>query len=37
MREKGLLQFLAPGEKKTFRVRLTMLENEAQFESLKQK
>ena len=37
MREKGLLQFLAPGEKKTYGVRLTMLENETQFEALKQK
>ena len=37
MREKGLLQMLAPGEKKTYGVRLTMLENEAQFEALKQK
>lgn len=37
MREKGLLQMLAPGEKKAYGVRLTMLENEAQFEALKQK
>ena len=37
MREKGLLQMLAPGEKKTYGVRLTMLENEAQLEALKQK
>ena len=37
MREKGLLQFLAPGEKTTYGVRLTMLENETQFEALKQK
>ena len=37
MREKGLLQFVAPGEKRTYGVRLTMLENKAQFEALKQK
>ena len=36
MREKGLLKFLAPGEKKTYGVRLTLIENEAQFEALKQ-
>lgn len=34
---KRAFAMLAPGEKKTYGVRLTMLENEAQFEALKQK
>jgi hypothetical protein len=35
MREKGRLKFIAPGETKTYGVRLTMIENEAQWNELK--
>ncbi len=36
MREKGLLKFIAPGEKKTYGVTVTLLENEAQWTACKQ-
>jgi len=35
MREKGRLKFIAPGETKTYGVRLTMIESEAQWNELK--
>ena len=36
MRENGTLKFLAPGETKTYIVRVTLVENEAQWSALKQ-
>lgn len=36
MRQKGLLKFLAPGEKKTYGITVTLLENEAQWTACKQ-
>ena len=36
MRENGTLKFLAPGETKTYSVRVTLVENEAQWSALKQ-
>ena len=37
MRENGTLKFLAPGETKTYSVRVTLVENEAQWSALKQR
>ena len=36
MRENGTLKFLAPGETKTYSVRVTLVENETQWSALKQ-